>query len=166
METARDSGVDLAFFSGNEVYCKIRMEDSAQDPAPDDHRVMAVYKEGSAAAASSEHQRCYADYSCDPSSTWTGLWRESPQSSTSAMVVGEPENMLTGQLSWRSSTASMKVPGEFAKQRFWRNTDVASLSPSGTVTLPYGTIGYEWDPEQERYANWYPPGPSIPYTHR
>lgn len=158
VETARDSGVDLAFFSGNEVYWKIRMEDSAQDPAPDDHRVMAVYKEGSAAAASSEHQRCYADYSCDPSSTWTGLWRESPQSSTSAMVVGEPENMLTGQLSWRSSTASMKVPGEFAKQRFWRNTDVASLSPSGTVTLPYGTIGYEWDPEQERYANWYPPG--------
>lgn len=158
VEAARDAGVDLAFFSGNEVYWKIRMEDSKQDPAPDDHRTMAVYKEGSAAAASSEHQRCYRDYTCDPSDTWTGLWRESPQSSASAQVIGEPENMLTGQISWRSSTASMQVPGEFAKLRFWRNTAVANLSPSGTVTLPYGTIGYEWDPEQEQYSSWYPPG--------
>ncbi|WP_139416724.1 N,N-dimethylformamidase beta subunit family domain-containing protein [Agromyces laixinhei] len=158
VEAARDAGVDLAFFSGNEVYWKIRLEDSTQDPAPD-QRTQVIYKEGSAAPlAPDEHRRCYADYSCDPSETWTGLWRESPQSSVADPVIGDPENALTGQISWRSNTAAMEVPGEFAGLRFWRNTDVANLSPADEVTLPYGTIGYEWDPEQEQYANWYPPG--------
>ena len=158
VEAARDAGVDLAFFSGNEIYWKTRMEDSTQDPA-DDRRTMVVYKEGTAApSGADEHRRCYADFTCDPSDVWTGLWRESPLSTAGNSVVGEPENALSGQISWRSNTTSIEVPGDFARMRFWRNTAVSALSPSGRVTLANGTLGYEWNPEYPQYANWYPPG--------
>lgn len=158
VEAARDAGVNLAFFSGNEVYWKTRYEDSTQNGAAGDQRTMVAYKEGSAAASPDEHQRCYNNFSCDPSDSWTGLWRESPASTSGNSLVGEPENALTGQISWSSDTAAMTVPGEFAGLRFWRNTDVASLSASGRVTLPNGLVGYEWNPESSKYAAWYPPG--------
>lgn len=159
VEAARDAGVDLAFFSGNEIYWKIRQEDSSQDSVANDRRTQVVYKEGSAAPSGpAEHRRCYANFSCDPSAIWTGLWRESQSSSVENPVAGEPENAVSGQISWRSNTASMEVPGAYARMRFWRNTDVANLSPSGRVTLPHGTIGYEWNPEQPQYADWYPAG--------
>ena len=29
--------------------------------------------------------------------------------------------------------------------RFWRNTNVATLSSGGRAMLPDGTLGYEWD---------------------
>lgn len=158
VEAARDAGVDLAFIAGNEIYWKIRMEDSTQDPA-DDRRTMVVYKEGTAApGAPGEHQRCYANFTCDPSDVWTGLWRESPQSTSGNSMIGEPENSLSGQISWRSNTASIEVPGDFARMRFWRSTGVAALSPSGRLALTNGTLGYEWNPETPRYASWYPPG--------
>lgn len=159
VEAARDAGVHLGFFSGNEIYWKIRMEDSTQDAAEHDRRTMVVYKEGTAAPGGpDEHGRCYANFVCDPSPVWTGLWRESPLSKAGNSIVGEPENALSGQISWRSSTTSIQVPGEFARMRFWRNTSVATLSPSGRVALADGTLGYEWNPEYPKYADSYPPG--------
>lgn len=158
VEAARDAGVDLAFFSGNEIYWKIRLEDSTQDPG-DDRRTMVVYKEGTAApGGADEHRRCYANFTCDPSDVWTGLWRESPLSTAGNPIAGEPENALSGQISWRSNTTSIEVPGDFARMRFWRSTSVAALAPTGRVTLANGTLGYEWNPEYPQYADWYPPG--------
>ncbi|TYL52634.1 N,N-dimethylformamidase beta subunit family domain-containing protein [Agromyces mariniharenae] len=158
VEAARDAGVDLAFFSGNEIYWKTRMEDSTQDGVDGDRRTMVVYKEGTAApAAPDEHQRCYANFACDPSDIWTGLWRET-RSPSGTTAIGEPENALSGQISWRSNTSAIEVPGDYARMRFWKNTAVAGLSPSGRVTLANGTLGYEWNPEYPQYAAWYPPG--------
>ena len=48
VEAARDAGVDLAFFSGNEVYWKTRWEPSTADGGSTDHRTLVVYKEGDA----------------------------------------------------------------------------------------------------------------------
>ena len=148
---ARDAGVNLTFFSGNELYWKVRREDSTADPQPDNQRTMVIYKEGSAApSGSDEHRNCFNNYECDPSDIWTGLWREAPDST--------PENALTGQISWAESDGSITVPGEYAPLRFWRNTDVANLDPSGLVTLAYGTLGFEWDPWSPEYTDSYPAG--------
>ncbi len=144
---ARDAGVHLAFFSGNEIYWKTRWEDSG----PQSYRTQVTYKEGSAApSGSAEHRNCYNNYDCDPSPIWTGLWREAPGST--------PENSLSGQISWRLNTGSITVPSEYASLRFWRNTQVANLTPGGQITLSSGTLGYEWDPEYPQYADWYPAG--------
>lgn len=148
---ARDAGVNLAFFSGNEVYWKTRWEASTADGGSTDYRTQVVYKEGNTApSGSAEHRNCYNNYDCDPSPIWTGQWREAPSST--------PENSLSGQISWRLNTAPITVPGEYAPLRFWRNTDIALLFPSGQVTLSDGTLGYEWDPESPQYADWYPAG--------
>ncbi|MCU0261744.1 MAG: DUF4082 domain-containing protein, partial [Ilumatobacteraceae bacterium] len=146
---ARDAGVNLAFFSGNEVYWKTRWEGSPVDGQA--YRTQVVYKEGSSApSGAAEHRNCYDNYACDPSDVWTGQWREAPGAT--------PENSLSGQISWRLNEQSITVPGEYAPLRFWRDTDVAALGPTGTVTLAYGTLGYEWDPEYPEYADWYPAG--------
>ncbi|GJQ35093.1 MAG: hypothetical protein JETCAE01_11030 [Anaerolineaceae bacterium] len=148
---ARNAGVNLTFFSGNEVYWKIRWEASTADGGSTDYRTQVVYKEGSSApSGSAEHRNCYNNYDCDPSPIWTGQWREAPNAT--------PENSLSGQISWRLNTTPITVPGEYAQFRFWRNTDVAGLTPAGQVTLADGTLGYEWDPESPQYADWYPAG--------
>ncbi len=123
---ARDAGVHLAFFSANEIYWKIRWEDSTQgETGTNAYRTRVNYKEGSTApSGSGEHRNCYNNYNCDPSAIWTGQWREAPGST--------PENSLSGQISWRLTTPgrSMTVPAEYAPLRFWRNTDVAVLGPA------------------------------------
>ena len=37
-----------------------------------------------APSGADEHRRCYANFTCDPSDVWTGLWRESPSSTAGA----------------------------------------------------------------------------------
>ena len=148
---ARDAGVHLAFFSGNEVYWKTRWEPSTADGGSTDYRTQVVYKEGNTApSGSAEHRNCYNNFDCDPSPIWTGQWRQAPGAT--------PENSLSGQISWRNDSGSITVPSEYAPLRFWRDTDVAALAPGGTVTLADGTLGYEWDPEYPEYAASYPAG--------
>ena len=66
VEAARDAGVDLAFFSGNEVYWKTRWEDSA-DGTDTPYRTLVAYKEGdSAPSGSGEHWDCFNNFACDP----------------------------------------------------------------------------------------------------
>jgi len=47
VEAARDAGVNLAFMSGNEVFWKIRYEDSI-DGSKTPYRTIAIYKETTA----------------------------------------------------------------------------------------------------------------------
>ena len=123
VEAARDAGVHLAFFSGNEVFWKTRWEDG--------HRTLVCYKETHAGAK------------IDPTSTWTGTWRdprgfnpEGPQ----------PENALTGTLfRVNSDTRALEVPAADGRLRFWRGTNLASQAAGATAVLPQGTLGYEWD---------------------
>ncbi len=140
---ARDAGVHLAFFSGNEVYWKIRWEDSV-DGSDTPHRTMVCYKEGTLG-----ENQCGGQ--CDPSpDTWTGLWRDGCDFSPPEDGC-QPENELSGQISWVGSTAAITVPAIYGSLPFWRNTDIATLTPGQTATLGTDTLGYEWDPHQPAY---------------
>jgi hypothetical protein len=139
VQAAQNAGVNMAFFSGNEVYQKTRWENSI-DGTNTPYRTLVCYKES------------YANAPIDPDDppTWTGTWRD-PRFSPPA-DGGQPENALTGSL-WMVSgigadnpgTFSIQVPYADGQMRFWRNTSVAKLSPGQTATLPPGTLGYEWD---------------------
>lgn len=139
-ETARNNGVHLAFFSGNEVYWKTRWED--------DHRTLVCYKEGTMGEN-------VCGTKCDPVATvWTGLWRDGCAFPSADGCL--PENALTGQISWGDGTGSILVPHSCKNLRFWRNTSIATLGSGQTATLPNGTLGYEFDFEQ--YPGSHPPG--------
>ena len=43
------------------------------------------------------------------------------------------------------ATTGITVPAEDGKMRFWRNTSIANLAAGQSITLPTGTLGYEWD---------------------
>ncbi|WP_433831348.1 N,N-dimethylformamidase beta subunit family domain-containing protein [Actinoplanes sp. CA-015351] len=128
VEAARDAGVNLAFLSGNEVFWKTRWEDS--------YRTMVAYKE------------THAGGKIDPTATWTGTWRDprfSPPSDGN-----RPENALTGtSFKVNAGTVNLQVPAADGKMRFWRGTTVATQSAGATATLGTGTVGYEWDIDED-----------------
>ncbi|SCG59218.1 Mo-co oxidoreductase dimerisation domain-containing protein [Micromonospora echinaurantiaca] len=131
VEAARDAGVHLAFFSGNEVYWKTRWESSV-DGSGTPYRTLVCYKE------------TWANSKIDPSSEWTGTWRDprfSPPSDG-----GRPENGLTGTMYMSNNTdLAIQVPAEQGRNRFWRNTTVATLAAGQIATLAPHTVGYESD---------------------
>jgi hypothetical protein len=138
VEAARDAGVHLAFFSGNESFWKTRWENSI-DGTNTPYRTLVTYKE------------THANAKIDPQDppTWTGTWRD-PRFSPPA-DGGRPENALSGTIFMVNCCApgnidpSIVVPAEDGQMRFWRNTTVATQPPGGSVTLGGATIGYEWD---------------------
>ena len=91
VETARNAGVHLAFFTGNTNYWKTRWESSI-DGAGVPYRTLVCYKE------------TWADAVIDPEDppTWTGTWRD-PRFSPPA-DGGRPENALMGTWSRVSGT--------------------------------------------------------------
>ena len=130
VEAARDAGVDLAFFSGNEVFWKTRWEDSIAGPATD-HRTLVSYKETHPTGID------------DPTDTWTGTWRDDRPINPEGP---NPENALTGTMfRVNSGTSAIEVPAADGKMRLWRNTAVAALGAGQTETLAANTLGYEWD---------------------
>jgi Domain of unknown function (DUF4082)/Bacterial Ig-like domain/Bacterial Ig domain len=143
VEAARDAGVSLAFFSGNEVYWKTRWEPSA-DGTNTANRTLVTYKE------------TWANAKIDPSPEWTGTWRD-PRFTPPANG-SRPENALTGTAYMSNSDdMAIQVPAEQGKYRIWRNTTVAQQT-SGSVTLADHTIGYESD---EDLDNGYRPAGLI-----
>ena len=135
VEAARDAGVNLAFFSGNEVFWKTRWEPSI-DGSNTANRTLVAYKE------------THYDAPTDPQDppTWTGSWMD-PRFSPPG-DGGKPQNALTGQLfTVNAGTTDITVPATYSKLRFWRNTRVASLASGQSTTLDAGagTLGYEWD---------------------
>jgi hypothetical protein len=144
VEAARDAGVNLAFFSGNEVYWKTRWEPSV-DGTSTPNRTLVSYKE------------TWANAKIDPSSEWTGTWRDprfSPPSNG-----GKPENALTGTAYMTNSIdLPIQVPADEGQLRFWRNTGIANLAPGTVATLADHTLGYESD---EDLDNGFRPGGLI-----
>jgi hypothetical protein len=130
VEAARDAGVHLAFFSGNESFWKTRWED--------DHRTLISYKE------------THADASIDPTDIWTGTWRDPRPFNPEG---GRPENALTGTMfTVNSGSAALAVPAEDGRMRLWRNTSVAGQAPGAVATLTEDAIGYEWDEDVDNGA--------------
>jgi VCBS repeat-containing protein len=136
VEAARDAGVHLQFWSGNEVYWRTRWGNSySSDATP--YRTLISYKETWAPGSS-----------IDPSNEWTGTFRD-PRLSPPAVGGGNPENSLTGQLfkvdDVGSNLQAITIPYDDANLRIWRDTSVAGLQPGQTATLTKNYLGYEWD---------------------
>ncbi|MGM4910364.1 DUF4082 domain-containing protein [Rhizobium sp. 768_B6_N1_8] len=133
VEAARDSGVNLAFWSGNECYWKVRWESSI-DGSGQAYRTMVCYKETWGTSS-------------DPSGVGTGTWRD-PRYADPGQ---KPENALTGTMfqvdSYRQDTIS--IPYDYSNLRFWRNTDVSQLNEGDTYNLVQNLLGYEWDSDVE-----------------
>jgi len=132
VETARNAGVNLAFFSGNEMFWKTRWEKSL-DASATPYRTLVCYKE------------THANAKIDPTPAWTGSWRD-PRFSPPA-DGGRPENAVSGNLFMVNGTRNdpINVTAADGRMRFWRNTSMASLAPGTTAALPTGVLGYEWD---------------------
>ena len=129
VEAARNAGVHLAFFSGNEVFWKTRWETSA-DGSNTPYRTLVSYKE------------THAGGKIDTTTpTWTGTWRDGRFTTDF-----KPENALTGTSFIVNSGASgITVPAAYGKLRLWRGTTVAGLGTGQEANLPDGILGYEWD---------------------
>ena len=153
VEAARDAGVNLAFFSGNEVFWKTRWENSI-DGTNTPYRTMVCYKE--TLGPNSVPTATAVVDPLDPP-TWTGTWRDPAKSPPAD--GGRPENSLSGTIFMVNGTGtdnpgnlSIRVPAADGKLRFWRNTSIASLAAGQTATLPAGTLGYEWDEDLDNGA--------------
>jgi hypothetical protein len=148
VEAARDAGVNLAFFSGNEVFWKTRWE-TAIDGTGTPYRTLVCYKETAAGAK------------IDPSPEWTGTWRDPRFAATSD--GGRPENALTGTIftvnAYRLDT--IKVSADEGLLRFWRDTSIAQLAPGTYATLTPNVLGFEWD---EDVDNGYRPAGLVPLS--
>ncbi|MFI7059048.1 DUF4082 domain-containing protein [Streptosporangium canum] len=145
---ARDSGVNLSFFSGNEVFWKTRWE-SSTDGANVPFRTIVCYKE------------TLANAKIDPSPQWTGTWRDTRFSPPSN--GGRPENIIKGTLYRINGVANdaITVPARYGDMRLWRNTSVATLQPGQVAVFPTGTLGYEWD---EAPDNGYAPAGLVKFS--
>ena len=138
VESARDSGMHMAFFSGNEVYWRTRWESSSADGTATSHRTLVCYKESKPGATP------------DPSPSGPGRGKtRSPY---------RPPNTLTGQQFVMNGVVfdPMTVPAELGKARLWRNTSVAGLAPGTQATFAAGVLGMEWDTVP--YNGVQPPG--------
>lgn len=152
LELARDAGVNLAFFSGNEMFWKTRWENSI-DGSNTTLRTLVCFKES--------YFGTPITYKQDPNApTWTGTWRD-PRFSP-PRDGGRPENRVTGTLfnvngpGDDNRDLSIKVPAADGKMRFWRNTSIATQGAGQVATLPPGTLGYEWDSDVDN--GYRPPG--------
>jgi hypothetical protein len=133
VEAARDSGLNLAFFSGNEVFWKTRLGTSAYSPGA--NRTLISYKD------------THFQGREDPVE-WTGTWRD-PRFAA-APDGGRSENSLTGtSFVVNSGSTAITVPSTYKSLRLWRNTAVASLATGANATLAPQTLGYEWDEDPD-----------------
>jgi N,N-dimethylformamidase beta subunit-like protein/uncharacterized protein DUF4082/Big-like domain-containing protein len=129
---ARDAGVNLAFFSGNEVFWKTRWESS--------NRTLVTYKE------------THNDAKIDPlANVWTGSWRDPRPFNPEG---AQPENALTGtSFLVNEGSVALQVPPEDGRLRLWRGSSVATQAAAGqTSTLTQDSVGYEWDEDPDNGA--------------
>ena len=142
VEAARDAGVNLAFMSGNEVFWKIRYEDSI-DGSKTPYRTIAIYKETH--SNQNELGQTLVTTKIDPlKDVWTGTWRDGAAANPEGP---QPENALTGTIFTVNANRQdpLIIPAKYARLRIWRNTDVAKLKEGEQVVTGNGMLGHEWD---------------------
>lgn len=142
---AKDAGVSLAFFAGNDVFWRTQLQPSIANGAA--YRTLDSYK-------MTKLEYPQPDGVADPSGQWTGTWMDPAGAATGA----KPENQLTGTLfnvnGYRADAITVSYP--YSQDRIWRNTSVAALQPGQTYTMQTGTLGYEWDSDINNATR--PPG--------
>jgi N,N-dimethylformamidase beta subunit-like protein/Big-like domain-containing protein len=142
VEAARDAGVNLAFMSGNEVFWKIRYEDSI-DGSKTPYRTIVIYKETH--TNQNELGQTLVTTKIDPlKDVWTGTWRDGVPANPEGP---QPENALTGTIFTVNANRQdpLIIPAKYARLRIWRNTDVAKLKEGEQVVTGNGMLGHEWD---------------------
>jgi len=145
VKAARQAGVNLAFFAGNDVFWRTRFEPSV-DGTNTANRTLVCYKMTKMALGNGI---------ADPSGTWTGTWMDP---AGAGIGGGQPQNQLTGTL-FRANgyrNDSLTVSASYGKMRMWRGTTVAQLPAGGTATFQPGTLGYEWNVDEDN--GFRPPG--------
>ena len=134
VEAARDAGVNLAFFSGNEMFWKTRWETSI-DGSATPYRTLVSYKE------------THANAKIDPlPDVWTGTWRD-PRFSPPA-DGGRPENALTGTIFTVNCCIATRitVPAADGQDALLAQHRASRRSAPGRRRRSRaGTLGYEWD---------------------
>lgn len=168
VEKARDSGVSLAFWSGNEAYWRVRWEagmlgsapwealeaaapaTGARDPARLDLQLSPEEEESCNPRTLVVYKESQADAKLDPrADEWTGTFRDASPHNPVAAGEGQAENALTGLLwgvnAYRAD--SLEVPWELLRLRQWRGTDARSAvgRPGQAAVLQRGILGHEWD---------------------
>ena len=143
VEAARDAGVNLSFWSGNEVYWETRWATSI-DGTGTPYKTLVSYKER------------WDNTNSDVNGT-TSTWRDPELGS------GRPENALTGTIftvdGYRLD--AINVPYDMSKLRFWTNTAVANIQPGQVYTLTKNLLGYEWDSDLD---NGFRPAGLVPLS--
>ncbi|NWF78730.1 MAG: hypothetical protein HXY37_01630 [Chloroflexi bacterium] len=123
---ARDAGVNLAFFSSNVGYWRVRFENDPWTGATES--VMVCYKTTESGTP-------------DPSGYYTGTWRD-------PAGVNQPEQLLVGMQYVGDNDQRgfpLRVDAQYARDRIYRHTGLEQL-PEGTyVDIGNDLIGWEWD---------------------
>ncbi|MDT8857835.1 DUF4082 domain-containing protein [Paracoccaceae bacterium Fryx2] len=161
VEEARDAGVNLLFWSGNECYWKTRWDVSIVDGT--EYRTLVCYKETWANPDPNDGPDDYVDL--DPTNIWTGTWRDTrflmARDAEGNYIAGgadpDPisglcpacncaENSLMGQMFIADGVGdfggALDVPAAFSGLRVWRDTSIAN---GGQLDIAPGILGYEWD---------------------
>ena len=99
VEAARAAGVNLAFFSGNDIYWKTRWEPSI-DGSQTANRTLVCYKE------------TWANAKIDPNPAWTGTWRDPRFSPPTGMEDGQKTSLqgLFSQSTWSPAWIRSRFP--------------------------------------------------------
>ncbi len=119
VEQARDNGANLAFFSANTAYWRVRFQSSSTGAA---NRIMNIYKD---------------DWNLDPVAQ-----KDNSQATTRfrAPQINRPENALLGVMyTGYNDTSSYNFTVSNATDPYYANTGLVNGS-----TIP-GLVGYEWD---------------------
>jgi YD repeat-containing protein len=183
-EAAREAGVNIASFSSNTAYWKVRYENNGH--------TLVCYKtvEGSGTGASGQTSQNdwgpdgikgtaddalgldgKAGTADDNPMNATTTWRDNgaPEGDPTAPLAGRvgpnmPENSLFGLMyvgDNDSENFPLTIPAavgtEFAGSPIWRNTGISKNSPT-TINEPL--VGWEWDavPTQAQYTKFEPAG--------
>lgn len=140
----RDYGVNLAFFSGNEIYWRVRWAG--------DKRILICHKETLDGGLQDNY---YEKSLVKINSDWTGTFIDPRYGH-----IPDPPDKLTGQLFMVNGHRqdSMKVNYNHGKLRIWRNTSLtvhgpAYISKKTTYVTTKGILGYEWDVHPESCRN-------------
>jgi hypothetical protein len=118
VEAARDAGLNLGFFSGNELYWETYFSG----------RTMVCYK-------TSE-----GDVTPPVGDQWTGTWSGggSPSNSLTGQLFAVNSDGL-------NPPPEISIPAQFRSDPLWVGASVASTPSDQNATLPSGILGYEWD---------------------
>ncbi len=123
---ARDAGVNIAFFSGNTAYWRVRLEADPLTGEPES--VMTIYKTTESGPP-------------DPSGQPTTTWRD-------RLGVNNPENSLLGTQYVGDNDFlffPLQVTAEQARDRLYRHTGLSALPPHTSARIGDQLNGWEWD---------------------